>query len=214
MIAGYLYSTLTQQRHALQGSTGLQALPVHRAGHLLRWLLVAQRADAGDEDLAHPTVRLAPAARRARRVHSPATLASWLWFLPALASAHFSGIRSTSAFAVDRRGRRAGLRTARPAAHRPPVLARRAVRHATRRLTGSVQPAPGTIGVMTHPQKVRGGLERIVQRHRLLDRRSAARPGGTKAPFARNVWLAAGAVAGRVLARTKLDRGARCWSAR
>jgi uncharacterized RDD family membrane protein YckC len=99
MTAGYLYSSLTQQRHALQGATGLQlfmfiVLGVYFAGFWSR----------SGQTLAMKTwhIRL-----QVRGGGSPSQLrafaryvASWLWFLPALASAHFSGIRSTLAFAV------------------------------------------------------------------------------------------------------------------
>jgi uncharacterized RDD family membrane protein YckC len=99
MTAGYLYSSLTQQRHALEGSTGLQVflfivLGVYFAGFWSRggqtlamktWRIRLQTVDGGVPSRARAFVRYA---------------ASWLWFLPALASAHFSGIRSTLAFAV------------------------------------------------------------------------------------------------------------------
>jgi uncharacterized RDD family membrane protein YckC len=99
MTAGYLYSSLTQQRHALEGSTGLQlflfiVLGVYFAGFWSRggqtlamktWRIRLQTADGG-----------VPSQARAFGRY----VASWLWFLPALASAHFSGIRSTLAFAV------------------------------------------------------------------------------------------------------------------
>ena len=99
MTAGYLYSSLTQQRHALQGSSGLQlflfvVLGIYFAGFWSR----------GGQTLAMKTwhIRLqthhgetpTPARAFARYV------ASWLWFLPALASAHLSGVHSTLAFAV------------------------------------------------------------------------------------------------------------------
>lgn len=99
MTAGYLYSSLTQQRHALQGSTGLQVflflvLGIYFAGFWSRsgqtlamktWHIRLQVRGGGTPSQARAFARY---------------VASWLWFLPALASAHFSGIRSTSAFAV------------------------------------------------------------------------------------------------------------------
>jgi len=99
MTAGYLYSSLTQQRHALQGSTGLQlflflVLGIYFAGFWSRsgqtlamrtWHIRLQDRDGG-----------VPSQLRAFARY----VASWLWFLPALASAHWSGIRSTLAFAV------------------------------------------------------------------------------------------------------------------
>ena len=95
--AGYLYSSLTQQRHALQGSAGLQlflfiVLAIYFAGF---W-------SHGGQTLAMKTwhIRLqtvsggAPSQLRSFARY----VASWLWFVPALASAHFSGIRSVAAF--------------------------------------------------------------------------------------------------------------------
>jgi uncharacterized RDD family membrane protein YckC len=98
MTAGYLYSSMTQQRHALQGSTGLQlflfiVLGIYFAGFWSRsgqtlamktWHIRLQVRGGG-----------APSQARAFARY----VASWLWFLPALASAHFSGIRSALAFA-------------------------------------------------------------------------------------------------------------------
>lgn len=97
--AGYLYAGLTQQRHALQGRTGLVfflfiVLGIYFAGFWSRsgqtlamktWHIRLQAVGGGVPS---------PARAFARYV------ASWLWFLPALASAHFSGIRSTVAFAI------------------------------------------------------------------------------------------------------------------
>lgn len=99
MTAGYLYSSLTQQRHALEGSTGLQlflfiVLGIYFAGFWSRsgqtlamktWHIRLQTVSGGV---------LSKLRAFARYV------ASWLWFLPALASAHFSGVHGTLAFAV------------------------------------------------------------------------------------------------------------------
>ena len=99
MTAGYLYSSLTQQRHALEGSTGLQlflfiVLGIYFAGFWSRggqtlamktWRIRLQTADGGVPSQARAFARYA---------------VSWLWFVPALASAHFSGIRDTLGFAV------------------------------------------------------------------------------------------------------------------
>ena len=52
MIAGYLYATLTQQRHALQGHSGLQGFLFVVLGDLFRLVLEPWRADRGDEGLA------------------------------------------------------------------------------------------------------------------------------------------------------------------
>ena len=124
MIAGYLYSSLTQQRHALVGLHGLQALPVRRARRLLRLLLVAR-----GQTLAMQTwhIRVVDAPRSAvdrRRARWP--LPAQLAVVRAGAGA---GLRFGAALARrDLRGRarrRAGLRRAGLAAPAPPVLARR-----------------------------------------------------------------------------------------
>ena len=98
MTAAYLYSSLTQQRHALEGSGGLQlflfvVLGIYFAGF---W-------SHNGQTLAMKTwhIRLQTAAGT---VPSPPRafaryVASWLWFLPALASAHFSGLQNVAAFA-------------------------------------------------------------------------------------------------------------------
>jgi uncharacterized RDD family membrane protein YckC len=89
--AGYLYGTLTQQRHALQGNAGLQlflfvVLGIYFVGFWSR----------SGQTLAMKTwhIRLQtrsgvmPGQGRALARY----IASWLWFLPALASLHVSGV--------------------------------------------------------------------------------------------------------------------------
>jgi uncharacterized RDD family membrane protein YckC len=91
MVAGLLYGVLTQQRHALVGATGLQAVLFtvlcgyfvffwSRTGQTLAMLtwhirLVTQ---AGQ-----PVTPLRAAARY---------FLAWLWFVPALAIVHFWGL--------------------------------------------------------------------------------------------------------------------------
>jgi uncharacterized RDD family membrane protein YckC len=93
MVAGYLYSSLTQQRHALQGTAGLQAflfivIGVYFVGFWSRtgqtlpmktWHLRLVRGQDGPVPQWQALLRY---------------VLSWLWFVPALASAHFSGVRS------------------------------------------------------------------------------------------------------------------------
>ncbi len=85
-VAGYLYSTLTQQRHALQGQAGLQAfvfiiLAIYfvvfwtRGGQTVAMKAWHVRVVAADG-------RPLSQARALMRY-----LASWLWFVPALATA-------------------------------------------------------------------------------------------------------------------------------
>ena len=94
MISAYLYSTLTQQRHALHGQLGLQAFLFLVLGIYFIWFwthggqTVAMRAwhvrlvDAHG----HPVTQARALARY---------LLSWLWFVPALLAAWLAGLRST-----------------------------------------------------------------------------------------------------------------------
>lgn len=92
MIAGLLYGVLTQQRHALQGSTGLQAfLLVVLGGYfVLFWSLSGQT-------LAMVTWHIRLVTADGQRVRWPRAVLryalSWVWFLPALAVVHFSGLK-------------------------------------------------------------------------------------------------------------------------
>ncbi|HET7526716.1 MAG TPA: RDD family protein [Burkholderiaceae bacterium] len=95
MVAGLVYGMLTDQRHALRGNTGLQVflfivLGVYFAGlwsingqtlAMKTWHIRVQTADGRAPGLLRATLRY---------------VASWLWFLPALASAHAAGIRSAA----------------------------------------------------------------------------------------------------------------------
>jgi uncharacterized RDD family membrane protein YckC len=95
-IAGYLYAALTQQRHALQGQTGLQVFVffVLALYFVVFWSrggqTVAMRAwhvrlvTAGD-------AALSPARAFARY------LLAWLWFAPALLAAHLADLHSAVA---------------------------------------------------------------------------------------------------------------------
>ena len=96
MLAGYLYSGLTQQRHALQGKTGLQAflfvvLAVYfswfwsRGGQTVAmkaWHIRLVRADGKPVSQVQAVLRY--------------TLA-WLWFLPAWVAAHVAGLTTGAA---------------------------------------------------------------------------------------------------------------------
>jgi uncharacterized RDD family membrane protein YckC len=94
--SAYLYSSLTQQRHALQGSTGLQAfvfvvLGIYFAGFWSRsgqtlamktWHIRVQMPDG------RPPTQLRALMRY---------VLGWVWFLPALASVHYAGVRGLGA---------------------------------------------------------------------------------------------------------------------
>lgn len=95
MVAGLAYGMLTDQRHALQGNTGLQlflflVLGVYFAGlwsaggqtlAMKTWHIRVLTADGSPPRLPRATARY---------------VASWLWFMPALASAQIAGIRSVA----------------------------------------------------------------------------------------------------------------------
>ena len=95
MIAGYLYATLTQQRHALQGQPGLRAFLFVVLATYFVWFwshggqTVAMRAwhvrlvrqDGQPVDPLRAFVRY---------------LASWVWFVPALALAWLTELHSAA----------------------------------------------------------------------------------------------------------------------
>ena len=90
MIAGWLYSTLTQQRHALQGKAGLQAFLFVVLAIYFTWFwsrsgqTVAMKA--WHIRLVRPDGRAVSQPRAFARY-----LLSWLWFLPALVILHLWG---------------------------------------------------------------------------------------------------------------------------
>lgn len=96
MIAGYLYSSLTQQRHALEGRGGLMAFLFVVLAIYFVWFwshggqTVAMKAWhirlIGADG--HPVGQWRALVRY---------LLSWVWFLPALGSAHVAGLRSGGA---------------------------------------------------------------------------------------------------------------------
>lgn len=96
MIAGYLYSSLTQQRHALQGQTGLQAFLFVILGIYFTWFW-----SRGGQTVAMKAWHLRLVTAGGKPVSQLRALVryvlSWLWFLPALASVHAAGLHSSSA---------------------------------------------------------------------------------------------------------------------
>lgn len=95
MIAGYVYSSLTQQRHALQGQTGLQAFLFLVLATYFVWFwshggqTVAMRAW-------HLRLVRADGSPVGPRRAFARYLASWLWFVPALATARLAGFDSAA----------------------------------------------------------------------------------------------------------------------
>lgn len=93
MIAGYLYSSLTQQRNALVGVHGLQAFLFVVLGIYFVWFW-----SHGGQTLAMKTWRIRLVTQSGGAVSQSRALAryvlSWLWFIPALAFAYFAKLES------------------------------------------------------------------------------------------------------------------------
>jgi uncharacterized RDD family membrane protein YckC len=93
VIVGLLYATLTQQRHALQGQTGLQAVLFAALG--LYFVVFWTR---GGQTVAMRAWQVRLVAADGRPVGKGRALArylaSWLWFAPALLAARVAGLHS------------------------------------------------------------------------------------------------------------------------
>ena len=94
-VAGYLYAAVTQQRHALQGQTGLQVFIFivlaayfitfwSRGGQTVAMRAWQVRLVTAEGDAVTPLRALAR------------YLLAWLWFAPALIAAHLAGLRSAT----------------------------------------------------------------------------------------------------------------------
>lgn len=96
MIAGYLYSSLTQQRHALEGRAGLMAFLFVVLAIYFVWFW-----SHGGQTVAMKAWHVRLVASDGSAVSQPRALAryvlSWVWFLPALATAQFAGLKSSLA---------------------------------------------------------------------------------------------------------------------
>ena len=96
MLAGYLYATLTQQRHALLGRHGLQAFLFIVLGVYHAWFW-----SRGGQTVAMRAwhIRLVTkAGGPVTQAHALARyLLSWMWFAPALVALSLAGIHSTGA---------------------------------------------------------------------------------------------------------------------
>lgn len=94
MISGYLYSSLTQQRHALQGRAGLQAFLFVILGIYFAWFWSRSGQTLAMKTWHLRVVRTDGAALTQARALAR-YIASWLWFLPALAISHLAGLQSS-----------------------------------------------------------------------------------------------------------------------
>jgi uncharacterized RDD family membrane protein YckC len=96
MIAGYLYSSLTQQRHALQGQLGLQLFLFVVLGIYFVWFW-----SRGGQTVAMRTWHIRLVTTAGAPVSQPRALAryllAWVWFVPALAAAALAGLHSAGA---------------------------------------------------------------------------------------------------------------------
>lgn len=92
MVAGYLFSSLTQQRHALVGRHGLQGFLFLVLGIYFVWFWTH-----GGQTVAMKTWHIRLVDRAGAPVTQARALAryllSWLWFVPALATLYLAGIR-------------------------------------------------------------------------------------------------------------------------
>jgi uncharacterized RDD family membrane protein YckC len=95
MIAGYLYSSLTQQRHALHGQSGLQAFLFVVLAIYFSWFW-----SHGGQTVAMRAWHLRLVTRDGQAVTQARALmrylASWIWFVPALGCAWLAGLQSAS----------------------------------------------------------------------------------------------------------------------
>jgi uncharacterized RDD family membrane protein YckC len=92
MTAGLVYGIATQQRHALVGSTGLQVfmLLVLAAYFVHFWSRSGQTLAMLTWHIRLVTAQGEPVSRGRALARY---LLSWIWFLPALATVHFSGLK-------------------------------------------------------------------------------------------------------------------------
>lgn len=92
MIAGYLYSALTQQRHALEGRGGLQAFMLVVLAIYFVWFW-----SHGGQTVAMKAWHIRLVSADGRPVSQARALLryviSWIWFLPALGMAAAAGLR-------------------------------------------------------------------------------------------------------------------------
>jgi uncharacterized RDD family membrane protein YckC len=99
MIAGYLFSTLTQQRHALLGRHGLQAFLFVVLGIYFVWFW-----SRGGQTVAMKAWHIRVVDRFGAPVSQARALGryllAWLWFVPALATLSLAGLHGGLAIAT------------------------------------------------------------------------------------------------------------------
>jgi uncharacterized RDD family membrane protein YckC len=95
MISGYLYSSLTQQRHALEGRHGLQAFLFVVLGIYFVWLW-----SHGGQTVAMKTWHIRVLTQDGRPLTEAQALGryllSWLWFMPALGLVYLADWHSSA----------------------------------------------------------------------------------------------------------------------
>jgi uncharacterized RDD family membrane protein YckC len=96
MISGYLYSSLTQQRHALEGRHGLQAFVFLTFGIYFAWFW-----SHSGQTVAMRTWQIRIVKADGSPLTQPLALARYLlayvWFLPGLAIGWWSGLQGSTA---------------------------------------------------------------------------------------------------------------------
>lgn len=99
MIAGLLYSAVTQHRHALEGRTGMMAFLFLVLGVYFSWFW-----SHGGQTVAMKAWHVRLLAADGRPVSMPRAALrytlSWLWFLPATAAVYFAGLRGKGEVSV------------------------------------------------------------------------------------------------------------------
>lgn len=92
-VAGYLWSAVTQQRHALQGQSGLQVFVfvVLAIYFVVFWTRGGQTVAMRAWNVRLVTADGAPVGRLRALLRY---LASWIWFVPALLAARLAGLQS------------------------------------------------------------------------------------------------------------------------
>ena len=92
MIAGYLYSSLTQMRNAMVGTTGLQAFLLLVLAIYFSWFWTH-----GGQTVAMRAWHIKVVDAQGRQLTQARALLrfalAWLWFLPALAAIHWGGLQ-------------------------------------------------------------------------------------------------------------------------